>query len=225
MKTIFFIHLYILKLLFKQTYTIYAYFDFKLACVDNYVRYINSSEGIIYEKYENIYLLKNHIYIFEKVKQDLEKRICIYIDNWWGPCNFAFEEASINEYSITIVDYENWYSCDNCDFDSNKKFITSYSICNNKPILYLSFDSLYKTYEFCFEPRNEITQFYTDDKNINRNYYKGKTVIYFINNDVYNIPIKDLFSINDFDNLEIILDTISLEISSIQNGNDILICF
>ena len=69
------------------------------------------------------------------------------------------------------------------------------------------------------EPRNEITQFYIDDNKINRNYYKGKTVIYFINNDVYNIPIKDLFSINDFDNLEFILDTISLEISSIQNGN------
>ena len=51
------------------------------------------------------------------------------------------------------------------------------------------------------------------------NYYKGKTVEYFINNnDTYNIPIKDLFIINGFEDKEIMLDTFSLEISSIQNG-------
>jgi len=76
-----------------------------------------------------------------------------------------------------------------------------------------------ESFTFCLKPRYDITKFYIDDNNININYYNGKTVEYFINNDVYNIPIKDLFSINGFDNLEIILDKISLEISSIQNGN------
>ena len=217
MKKIFFIHLYILKLLLKQTCTIYGYFDFKLVWVDNYVRYINSSEGIIYEKYKSN--LNFPTFIFENVKQDLEKKICIYFYNGWGPSSFAFEDASINEYSITIVDYENWYSCDNCDFASNKKFITTNVNCYNNPFtLYLSLDSYNKTYKFCLEPRNEISQFYIDDNNINKNYYKGKTAIYFINDDTYNIPIADLFSINGFDDLEINIDTISLEISSIQNG-------
>jgi len=68
------------------------------------------------------------------------------------------------------------------------------------------------------EPRNEISQFYIDDNNINKNYYKGKAAIYFIKADTYNIPIADLFSINGFDDLEINIDTISLEISSILNG-------
>ena len=64
-----------------------------------------------------------------------------------------------------------------------------------------------------------ITNFYIDDSKINTNYYKGKIVQYFINNnDILNIPIKDLFIINGFENLEINLDTFSLEISSIQNG-------
>ena len=53
------------------------------------------------------------------------------------------------------------------------------------------------------EPRNEISQFYIDDNNINKNYYKGKTAIYFIKADTYNIPIADLFSSNGFDDLEI----------------------
>ena len=50
---------------------------------------------------------------------------------------------------------------------------------------------------------NDITHFYINDNYINRNYYLGKTEEYFINNDLYNIPIKDLFIINTFDNLEI----------------------
>ena len=106
-----FIHLYILKLLLKEIFSKYAYFDFKLTCLDDYAKYINSSEGIIYPKnpYEIPFGGRNnyyYIYNFEKVKQDLEKKICIYIVNYVNPSFFAFEYASINEYIITLVDYE-----------------------------------------------------------------------------------------------------------------------
>jgi len=131
----------------------------------------------------------------------------------------------MNEYIITVVDYENWYSCNDCNYiATGKKFKTSSARCaaNNNPLIEYSnagngFNTIYST--FCLEQRNDITNFYINDNNINRNYYKGKTVIYLINNnDTINIPIKDLFIINGFDDLEIILDTISLEISNIQNG-------
>ena len=224
----FFIQISILKLfLINKIFLKYAYFDFKLTCVDDFPKYIISSEKIVYPENSNEICYgeradKNHIYNFEKVKQDLEQKICICIYNCQGPAYFSFEYASINEYIITNLDYENWYSCEDCNYDTNKKFITSNLTCerNNNPlILYSNYFDVNKIYTFCLEPRNEIAQFYIDDNKINRNYYKGKTAIYFINNDIYNIPIKDLFSINGFDNLEIILDSISLEISSIQNGN------
>jgi len=130
----------------------------------------------------------------------------------------------MNEYIITVVDYENWYSCDDCNYiATGKKFKTSSAKCeaNYNPLIEYSnagngFNTIYST--FCLKPRNDITNFYINDNNINRNYYNGKTVIYSIyNNDIINIPIKDLFVINGFDDLEINLDTISLEISSIQN--------
>ena len=110
----------------------YSYFDFKLTCLDNYVKYINSSEGSFYPKnpYEICnYLVLNYIYNFEKIKQDLDKKICLYIVNCWGPGHFSFDYASVNEYIITNVDYENWYSCDNCDYNKEQKFVTSNFTC------------------------------------------------------------------------------------------------
>ena len=218
-----FIHIYILKLLLvKEIFSKYAYFDFKLACVDDYVKYIISSEGIIYPKNPKEEYDLDHIYNFETFKQDLDKKICFCIYNLCiNKAYLSFQYASINEYIITIVNYENWYSCDDCDYKNNKKFMTSNDKCkkNNNPlILYSHGYNAPHMYTFCLKPKNDITNFYIDDNKINRNYYKGKTVEYFINNNTYNIPIKDLFSINGFDNLEIILDSFSLEISSIQNG-------
>ena len=209
-------------LLVKKIFSKYAYFDIKLACVDDFVKYIISSEGIFYPKNPIERFDMNHIYDFDIFKQDLDKKICIGFYNFHiNEAFFSFQYASINEYIITKVNYENWYSCDDCDYKNNKKFMTSNDKCeiNNNPlILYSDGYNVPQIYTFCLEPKNVITNFYIDDTKINKNYYKGKTVEYFINNATYNIPIKDLFSINGFDNLEIILDTFSLEISSIQNG-------
>jgi len=223
----FFIQICILKLLLvNKIFLKYAYFDFKLACVDDYPEYIISSEGIIYPENPNQLCLgkradKGHIYNFEKVKNDLEQKICICIFNCDGPAYFSFEYASINEYIITNVDYENWYSCDDCTNNIYKKFLVLNDTCktNNNPlILFSNYLDVNETYTFCLDAKNNITNFYIDDKKINKNYYLGKKVEYFINNDTYNIPVKDLFSITGYNNLEIILDTISLEISNIQNG-------
>ena len=217
------IHISILKLLLvKEIFSKYAYFDFKLTCVDDFVKYINSSEGLIYPENPNEKYNLSYIYNFEKLKQDLDKKICIHIVNAYiNTSIFSFEYASINEYIFTQVNYENWYSCDDCDYDINKKFIISDNKCktnNNSLIIYSNGFNAHTMYTFCLKPKNDITNFYINDSKINKDYYKGKKLEYFINNDTYNIPVKDLFSINGFDNLEIILDTISLEISSIQNG-------
>ena len=231
MKKEFFIHICILKLLVKSIISNYAYFDCQINCANDYPLYIiDSEENIkpknpleICHKYRTG--MEYHIYNFEKVKRNLEEKICILWVNCRGAGNFAFQYVSINEYIITIVNYEDWYSCDDCNYiTTDKKFMTSNALCqaNNNPLIEYSnagnyFNTIYST--FCLEPRNDITNFYIDDSKINTNYYIGKTKEYFVNNnDTLNIPIKDLFIIKDFDNLEIILDTISLEISSIQNG-------
>ena len=143
MEKIFFFQLYILQVFFKEIFSEYAYFDFKFICVDNYLNYINSSEGIIKttSPYKQCDYPISYIYDFVKIKHYLDKKFCIYFFNCWGPGNFAFEYASINEYIITIVDYENWYSCDDCNYiDTNKKFMTSTNICiNNNPLIEYSF--------------------------------------------------------------------------------------
>ena len=46
-----------------------------------------------------------------------------------GPSFFSFDYTSVNEYIITNVDYENWYSCDNCDYNKEQKFVTSNFTC------------------------------------------------------------------------------------------------
>ena len=223
---IFSIQLYIfLKLLVKEIFSAYAYIDIIINHSIDYPKYIISSEGIIYPKnpYEVCYKKNvrdlHVIYNFEKIKQDLEKKICLYMIGCQASGCFNFEYASVNEYIISNIDYKNWYSL--YDYDSNiKKEFTYNKICgeNKQPIITNSNGGFNKNYTFCLDPKNDITNFYINDNKINKNYYKGKTVKYFINSDTYNIPIKDLFSINGFDNLEILLESFSLEISDVQNG-------
>ena len=224
MKTKFFIQLYILKLLIKEIFSIYAYFYFQLIHATDIPKYIISSEGIIYPKNPNEVCYKNgrnihYVYNFENIKHNLEKKICIYMLSCDILGYFNFDYVSINEYIITNIYYENWYCFDDCNLDANKNFISP-DICgkNRYPLISYSNEGFKENYKFCLDPMNDISHFYINDNYINRNYYIGKAVEYFINNDIYNIPIKDLFSINSFDNLEIFSDTISLEISNIQNG-------
>jgi len=224
MKTKFFIQIYILKLLIKEIFSIYAYFYFQIIHATDIPKYIISSEGIIYPKNPNEVCYKNgrgihYIYNFEKIKHNLEKKICIYMLSCDILGYFNFNYVSINEYIITNIYYENWYCFDDCNLDSNKNFI-SHDICgkNKYPLISYSNENFKENYKFCLDPMNDITHFYINDYYINRNYYIGKTVEYFINNDIFNISIKDLFSINGFDNLEIFSDTISLKITNIQNG-------
>ena len=77
----YFIQICILKLLLvNKIFLKYAYFDFKLSCVDDFPKYIISSERIFYPENQNevcygIRKDKNHIYKFEKIKQNLEQKI------------------------------------------------------------------------------------------------------------------------------------------------------
>ena len=145
MKEKFFIYICILKLLMKSIFSKYAYFDCQINCANDYPQYIISSEGNLkpknplevchkYRTGENLY----HIYNFEKIKQNLQKKICIYMVNCRGAGNFAFQYVSMNEYIITIVDYENWFSCNDCNYiATGKKFKTSNTLCakNNNPLI------------------------------------------------------------------------------------------
>jgi hypothetical protein len=64
---------------------------------------------------------------------------------------------------------------------------------------------------------NNIDKFYIDDNKINQKFYKGKTLIYFLNNESDDFNINNIFSINGKEYLDFNLDTVSLEIISIQN--------
>ena len=70
---------------------------------------------------------------------------------------------------------------------------------------------------FCLKPMNSIDKFYIDDNKINQKFYKGETLIYFLNNESDDFNINNIFSINGKENLDFNLDTVSLEIISIQN--------
>ena len=56
------------------------------------------------------------------------------------PRHFAFKYASINEYDITIIDYENYYFCDNRNMNTPTKFeITKIIYSKRSPRIDLSY--------------------------------------------------------------------------------------
>ena len=152
----------------------------------------------------------------------MEKPLFIQFVNVGNPGHFTFKYASINEYDITIIDYEKYYFCDNCNMNTPKNFeITKIIYSNGSPRIDISYYSgkkakiRYKT--FCLNQTNDISIFYLNENKINKNYYKGNTIKYFLSNDIDNFNINNSFSINGHENYIFDLDTVSLKIINITN--------
>jgi len=194
-----------------------AYLKYEFTCDNNYPNYITSSEGR-YEPINPIHdeVEESHIFKFNEIPHDIEKELCLSWVNMYGIGYFAFYYASINEYYIIILnDYYYYYYCKDCKVNGKKKFLVrEKSSC---PLTIMQTTSSPATNTFCLKPLKYIDQFYISDKKINKKFYIGNTLIYFLNNESDNFNINNLFSINGKKNLNYNLDLVSLEIVSIQN--------
>ena len=105
-----------------------AYFKLEINCANDYPDYLITSEGIIPPTNPNPIGHKyrtNYYYIFEfpLLKHNFSFPLCIQMVNIRGKGGFAFNKASINEYDITIINYEDYYYCSNCNLNVEKNFI------------------------------------------------------------------------------------------------------
>ena len=142
--------------------------------------------------------------------------------NLRGAGGFSFNYASVNEYDITILNkYEYYYFCNNCNINVPKKFETTTTICkDNKPFISTSnVGNIFLTVKntFCLYSITNISFFYIEERKINQNFYKGKTVKKICNNENDDFNIDNIFVINGNENLQIYLDVISFKIVSISN--------
>ena len=74
------------------------------------------------------------------------------------------------------------------------------------------------SYNFCLDPKSDISSFFIDNSKINQKYYKGKEVKYILYDEINNFNIDEIFIINGKENLVYFLDTVSLKITSISNN-------
>ena len=202
--------------LFYISSSIIAYFTFQLFCVNDIVFNIAYSEGSIkpINPKENIQNL-NYIYQFPQFMHNLNSYLCIYIHNYYEEGFFAFNKALINEYDISVLNYEKFWNCSNCD---NKNF-NYIGKCYDKPKIFLGDIGNNRVYyEFCLSPSTDISIFNLGEKYINKNYYTGKSNVNFIlNNDIDTFNIDNIFIINGKPNYIFDLNAVSLMIINITN--------
>ena len=114
--------LIILLLIYCKVISLIVYPKYQIFHVDDRIDYIISSGGIIKDKNSlNVITAEfSDIYYFKDFKHNLEEPLCIQLINFHTPGCLAFKNASINEYDITILNYENYYYCDNCNMNNPK---------------------------------------------------------------------------------------------------------
>ena len=213
-------------LLYINAFSLIIYFKCQLFYVDDYIDNISSSEGIFTPKNpSHTYISDRNVdytFKFDEIKHNLKKPLCLEIINLISVGYFAFKYASINEYDITIINYEKYYYCNNCNLNTEKKFkTTNNKYSNGSPRIDISNytgDKGKKRYNtFCLNTTNDISIFYLNENKINKNYYKGKTIEYFLHGDVDNFYINNSFSINGHEDYIFDLDAVSLKIINITN--------
>ena len=204
-------------------YTFYAYANFHIFCVDDYVTNINYSGGIIdpLNPDHSIKSIENndYIYHFSEFKHNFKEYICINFVNVLTPGCFSFYDANINEYDITLLNYTNFYICNGCNMNTKSKYLIS-GECNNRPYIHTSYinDWGFLETKFCLKPTNDISIFNTGENNVNKKYYKRKNNLKFIlNYDIDYFYIDKIFSINHNPDYIIYLDTLSYRIKDITN--------
>ena len=217
-------HYFIFIFLFTNIVSFTAYFTSEIFCANDFVDYITSSNGdILPQRQSNTshrYRDYHFVYNFTHILHNFDQQICIHLVNLRGKGGLAFKNVSINEYDITLVNYEDFYSCNECNDAGPKKFVKTSESCVDKNIISTGnagnyFNTVY--YNFCLDPKSDITSLFIDNSKINQNFYKGKEVKYILYDNNINLNIDNIFTINGNENLVYFLDTVSLEITSITN--------
>ena len=200
--------------LFYKYFCLTIYSKFAFFYVDDYIEYISSSEGIFYPKnptYKYFHEhLENYIFYFNDIKHDLEKELCIQLVNLMTIGSLAFKYAFINEYDVTILNYENFYHCDNCNLNTEKRFTTKNEYYEGSPIISTSNSESLNT--FCLKSTNDISIFYINENKINQNFYKGNILKYILNSETDIFNIDNLFIIDGKENYIFDLNAVSLKI-------------
>ena len=111
-------------------------------------------------------IIQNYTFYFNDIKHDLEKELCIQLINLLSLGSLAFKYAYINEYDITILNFENFYHCDNCNLNTEKRFQTKNESYEGSPIISTSTNESLNT--FCLKSTNDISIFYINENKINK---------------------------------------------------------
>ena len=221
-----FIQLFFFAIIFAKTFSLIIYLQCQLFYVDDYIDYIISSEGSFtpLNPSHTFITRRNGDYTFNFtiIKHNFTKPLCYQIINMLKDGFFAFKYATINEYEITKINYENYYYYDNCNTNTPKKFKTTSKIYSNgSPQIYTSYyeDNKEKRREntFCLNPINDISIFYVDESKINQKYYMGKNIEYILNNEFDFFNINNIFVINGNEDFFFDLNSVSFKIINITN--------
>ena len=219
--------LYILLLLEIESLSLIIYAKFQIFYCTHYIDYIISSEGIIRPINPNTLCRlnrdDNYTFYFNDIKHNLEKPLCLQFVNFHNYNYFSFKYASINEYDIKIINYEDYYYCNNCNIEGTQKnFQVTNTIYEGSPSIFISYYKKNENKEsfnntFCLYATSDISIFYIDESKINQNFYMGKIVKYLLNNEFDYFNINNIFVINGNEDYIFDLNTVSLKIVNITN--------
>ena len=110
-------------LMYFKVSLLIVYAKYQIFYTDDRIDYIMSSEGIIktlnprYTGYD----APSYTFLFHDILHNFQKPLCLQFINHCRKGSFAFKSASINEYDITIIKYEDFYYCNNCNLNTKKK--------------------------------------------------------------------------------------------------------
>ena len=127
---------------FIESFCLTVYIKYELFYADEYVESIISSEKVFSPINPRIGLFNNeeqYTYQFDVIKQNLDNPLCIQLVNLKGSGYLAFKSAYINEYDIKILNYENYYYCNNCNINTKQKFQTTNTTYYGSSIIYIIF--------------------------------------------------------------------------------------
>ena len=217
---IYFYLFYVINILFKQFSSQIIYLKCEIDCGNDYPDYITSSEGKYQPLNPNYILCEkrgfNYIFKFDIIKHNLKEPLCIKYVNLGGYGNFAFNYLSINEYIITNIDYQKYFFCDNCNANHvPQNFITTTNLCSDENYI-IRIIEIPGSVNFCLSPNN-LSNFYINKNKINQNYYKGKIVKYILNDEINTFNIDNIFIVNEKEDLNFYLDSVTLKIVNITN--------
>ena len=196
------------------------YLKCEINCGNDYPDYITSSEGKYYPLNPNHlgYAQRGYKYIFkfDIIKHNLKEPLCIEYVNLAFSGGFAFNYLSINEYIIDNIDFKKYFFCNNCNANYvPKNFITTTSTCSNGNPGIIATENP-GNFAFCLSPNN-LTNFYINKNEINQKFYKGKIVKYILNDEINTFNIDNIFTVNEKEDLNYYLDSVTLKIVNITN--------